>query len=56
MEIFTVKEAAQRLGLSQSQVKYLLSKGEIEGEKFGKVWMVMSLEYKRKRKPNGGKK
>lgn len=55
MEIYTVKEAAQSLGLSQSQVKFLLSKGEIEGKKFGKMWMVTSLEYKRKRKPKGGK-
>ena len=55
MEMYTVREAAQRLGLSQSQVKYLLSKGEIKGRKLGNQWIVLSLHYRRKRKPKSKK-
>jgi excisionase family DNA binding protein len=51
MAVYSVREAAERLGLSQNQVRYLLAKGEIQGKKLGHDWAVLSLDYKRKRKP-----
>jgi len=57
--IYSVNEAAQRLGLDPSQIRRLLTKGEIEGKKLGRDWVVLSLNYKKKkfgvgRKPKGG--
>ena len=54
--MYSVKEAAQRLGLDPSQVRRLLAKGEIKGRKLARDWVVLSLGYKRKRKPKVGKK
>jgi excisionase family DNA binding protein len=57
--IYSVNEAAQKLGLDPSQVRRLLRKGEIKGKRLGRDWVVLSLDYKRKRKPKtkkGGKK
>ncbi len=48
--MYSVKEAAQKLGLDTSQVRRLLAKGEIKGKKLGRDWVVLSLDYKRKRK------
>jgi len=49
--VYSVNEAAQRLGLDPSQIRRLLKKGEIEGKKLGRDWVVLRLNYKRKRKP-----
>jgi excisionase family DNA binding protein len=49
--MYSVKEAAQKIGLDPSQVRRLLAKGEIKGKKLGHDWLVLSLDYKRKRKP-----
>ncbi len=54
--MYSVKEAAQKLGLDTSQVRRLLAKGEIKGVKLARDWVVLELNYKRKRKPKGGKK
>lgn len=48
--MYSVKEAAQKIGLDPSQVRRLLAKGEIKGKKLGHDWVVLSLDYKRKRK------
>ena len=45
------KEAADQLGISQDHVRRLLEQGKIEGKKLGRDWVVLSLDYKRKRKP-----
>lgn len=52
-DIYSVNEAAQKLGLDPSQIRRLLAKGEIEGKKLGRDWVVLSLDYQRKRKPKG---
>ena len=49
--MYSTKEAAQALGLDESQVRRLLQKGEIEGKKLGRDWVVLDLSYKRKRRP-----
>ena len=51
MPIYSTQEAAERLGLSPDHVRYLTRKGEIKGKKLGHDWVVLSLDYKRKRKP-----
>jgi len=48
--IYTVDEASHMLGLDPSQVRWLLRKGELKGKKFSRDWMVLNLDYKRKRK------
>ncbi len=54
--MYSVKEASQKLGLDTSQVRRLLVKGEIKGVKLARDWVVLELNYKRKRKPKGDKK
>ena len=60
-DIYSVSEAAKRLGLDASQVRRLLRDKIIEGKKLGHDWVVLSLDYRKKkfgvgRKPKGGKK
>lgn len=50
-DIYSVNEAAAKLGISPNQVRYLLGRGEIKGKKLGRDWVVLSLDYKRKRRP-----
>jgi excisionase family DNA binding protein len=52
--IYSVKEAASKLGISDSHCRRLLERGEIKGKKLGHDWVVLKLDYKRKRKPKGG--
>ena len=54
--MYGVKEAALKMGISERYLRLLLEKGEVEGKKLGHDWLVLSLGYKRKRKPKGGKK
>jgi excisionase family DNA binding protein len=54
--MYTVKQAAQRMGLDPSQVRRLLAKGEIKGKKLGRDWIVLELSYKRRRKPKTKRK
>ena len=59
--MYSVKEAAQKLGLDTSQVRRLLAKGEIKGVKLARDWVILELNYEKKkfgvgRKPKGDKK
>ena len=49
--VYSVKEAAQRLGLDTSQIRRLLAKGEVKGVKLARDWIVLDLSYERKRRP-----
>ncbi|MFC2044917.1 helix-turn-helix domain-containing protein [Chloroflexota bacterium] len=49
--ICSVKEAAEKLGISDSHCRRLLAKGKIKGIKLGHDWVVRDLKYMRKRKP-----
>jgi excisionase family DNA binding protein len=51
--MYSVKEAASKLGISDRRVRVLLSEGRLEGKKLGHYWVVLSLDYKRKRKIKG---
>ncbi|MBC8273860.1 MAG: helix-turn-helix domain-containing protein [Chloroflexi bacterium] len=48
---YSVEEAAKLSKISSQHIRYLLSKGEILGKKLGRDWVVLSLDYIRKRKP-----
>jgi len=50
-DMYSVKESAQKLGLDTSQIRRLLAKGGIKGKRPWYDWVVLSLEYKQKRKP-----
>ena len=54
--IYSVNEAAKRLRISDSHCRRLLEHGKMKGKKIGHVWVVLNLEYKRRRKPKGSKK
>ncbi|MBN2099831.1 MAG: helix-turn-helix domain-containing protein [Dehalococcoidia bacterium] len=49
--VYSVEEAAEKLGLEASHVRRLLRNGEIKGKKLGHDWAVLSLNYERKRRP-----
>lgn len=54
--MYSVKEAAMKLGISDRRVRKLLEDGRINGKKLGHDWVVLDLNYTRKRKVKGGKK
>ena len=53
--MYSTKEAADKLGLSQTQVRLLARTGIIKAKKLGHDWIVLDLNYTRKRRPKGGK-
>lgn len=54
--MYSVKEAATKIGLSERYLRLLLKEGKLEGKKLGHDWVVLSLDYKRKRGTRGGKR
>jgi len=54
--MYSTKEAAKRLRLSQDHVRLLARKGIVQAKKLGHDWVVLDLNYVRKRKPKGGTK
>ena len=54
--MYSTKEAAEIFGISGAHVRRLLAKGEIRGKRLGRDWVVLSLNYKRKRRPKGERK
>jgi excisionase family DNA binding protein len=53
--MYTVREAAGKIGVSERYLRLLLSTGKIEGRKLGRDWIVLKLDYKRKRRIKGDK-
>jgi len=53
--MYSTREAAKKIGLSEDHVRLLARKGLVEAKKIGRDWVVLELNYKRKRKPKGGK-
>ena len=52
----SVKEAAGKIRLSEQHVRYLLAKGEVKGKHLGRDWVILSLDYKRRRRPKRTKR
>ena len=49
--MYSTKEAASKLGLSTAHIRRLLEQGKLSGKKVGRDWIVLELDYKRRRKP-----
>jgi hypothetical protein len=49
--MYSVREAAEKLGMTDRHVRLLLATGAIYGKKLGHDWVVLSLDYERKRRP-----
>jgi excisionase family DNA binding protein len=50
IELLGTKKAAAMLGLSQDHVRRLLEQGKLKGKRIGNSWVVLDLNYERKRK------
>jgi len=55
MPVYSTKEAAKKLGLSQDHVRLLAMQGIIQARMLGHGWVFLNPDYSRKRKPKGGK-
>ena len=55
-QIYSTNEAAERIGVSERQIRFLLMQGKLSGKKMGHDWIVFSLDYKRRRRPRGYRK
>lgn len=53
--MYSVREASSKMHISERHLRLLLQKGEVTGRKLGRDWVVLELNYTRKRKPKGGK-
>ena len=51
-----LREAGKKMGRSERHLRLLLERGGIKGKKLGHDWVVLDLNYTRKRKVKGGKK
>lgn len=49
VKIWSVKQAAKELGISERRVRKLLAEGRIKGKKLDGTWVVLKLYYKKKR-------
>jgi len=49
MKMWSVREAAKELGISEQRVRKLLAEGRIKGKKLDGTWVVLKLSYTRKR-------
>lgn len=54
--LLSTKEAADKLGLSQDHIRRLLEEGKLMGKKIGNSWVVLELNYQRKRRPKTSNK
>ena len=53
--MYSTKEAAEKLGLSPDHVKLLARTGKIKAKKLGRDWLILDLNYQRKRKLKNSK-
>lgn len=54
--MYSTSEAARKLGLSQDHVRLLARSGVLKSKKLGHDWIVLSLDYQRKRKAKVSRK
>jgi hypothetical protein len=51
--VYAVREAAKAMGITDRHLRLLLQSGQVKGKKLGRDWVVLSLEYDRKRAVKG---
>ena len=49
--MYSTKEASEQMGISERHLRLLLKQGKVKGKKLGRDWVVLSLDYNRKRNP-----
>jgi len=49
-KMWSVKDAAEKLGISERRVRKLLEEGRIKGKKISGSWVVLELSYTKKRR------
>ena len=49
VKIWSVKQAAKELGISERRVRKLLAESRIKGKKLDGTWVVLKLYYAKKR-------
>jgi excisionase family DNA binding protein len=49
--MYTTKEAGDKLGISEDHMRLLARKGLIKAQKIGRDWIILELDYQRKRSP-----
>jgi len=49
--MYSTKEASESLGLSQAHIRLLAKKGVLKAKRLGHDWVILELNYQRKRKP-----
>ncbi len=52
--MYSTREAAEKLGLSQDHVRLLARKGILEAKRLGHDWVILDLNYTRRRRPKEG--
>jgi len=55
-DMYSVQEAAELMRISRSHLRLLLKRGEVKGKRLGRDWVVLELNYQRKRKPKEKRK
>ena len=50
VKIWSVKDAAKKLGISERRVTKLLTEGRIKGKKLNHTWVVFELSYTPKKR------
>jgi hypothetical protein len=50
-KMYSVKEAASNLLLSERHVRYLLIEGQAKVKHLGPDWAILKLDYKHRRRP-----
>jgi hypothetical protein len=48
--MYSVKEAAPEVGISESHLRLLLRTGKVKGKRLARDWVVLDLNYTRKRR------
>ena len=57
MKIYSTREAARQLGISIRRVQLLCKEGRLKAKRLdGGDWIILDLNYTRKRKVKGGQK
>ena len=47
--MYSTREAAKKLGISDRRVRKLLTEGRIKGRKLGGTWVILHFNYTKKR-------
>lgn len=50
--MLNTKEAARKLGISETRIRTLLNNGQLEGVKIGRTWLVSEESIEARRKSN----